>query len=450
MTIDTKSKRKSAGEIISAQAKRLATLEESEAKLVERIKQLEDAFEVNNAVDLKALLEQVESLKADNQTVMRNIQRNSLTAGIIPGLDGEAKNFSLLKAVRAAKTNGRVFGDSKEFKILQEVREKSANLVGVDSDGGWFIPDEVIPDVIAAIYAKSAFLDLVGDGQTRVTVIDGLSGAKVRIPKFKSGVLAYWQGEIDESDVTKANVGEVNMTPKKLNALTRLTEEQIRWSGYQFENLLRNDMVRAMAAKVDEAIAYGKGNDNQPLGLSRMKNVQRYYAQTDSTTAPTGTVTGGSLDYTGLTNMDLLIEEANIDMDDTHATVSSPAFFTHLSNLRTLNFSGQGESTAPYLAGLPPMTKERLADIIGDFGKTSRINSRKPLNDKAAFTDVFRGNFGEVLVGRWSGLEVVTEDGYDIVNDTRLVKTRMWMDVGCRHEEAITWCADAQARPIPA
>lgn len=445
-TLTPEERKARAQEFVKATTQRLAGIEESQKKMTEEVTALAKAVGVFKDLDIKKLLNEVEMLKAGQASVIKNIQRGGMSTFNVPGAECLAGKFSLIKAIRSVLSGGKHYGDSEEWALMQEVRKKSAAVIGVDSDGGWFVPDQVIPDVIAAIYTKSVLLDLAGDGQTRVSVIDGLTGGKVRIPKFKSGVIAYWQGEVDESSITKATVGEVNIEPKKLNALTKMSEEQMRFASYGWETLLRRDMVRAISGKIDQAILYGQGNANEPKGVWKFDEKQRYYAETSSTAPPGGTPVGGVLDWTGLSNMDLLIEEADMDMDATFATISSPAYFRYMANLRTLNYSGQAAKDAPYLAGLPPITQARLRDLIGDYGRTTKITSTKSLNSVAKFTDVFRGNWGEVLVGRWSGIEVVTENGYDIINDTRIVKLRLWMDVGCRHEKAIVWCADAQAR----
>lgn len=437
-------RRKRVKQILDAQAATLAGLEKSQTEMKAQIdelrkvsKSVEELASAVKSIDTKSIMLEVERLKAGHNATIRNIQRSSAYA--IPGAEDLAPKFSLLKAIISAKTNGQKFGDTVEFELMKQARAKASQVMGVDGDGGWFVPDQVIPDVIASIYRKSVLLDLAGDGQTRVSVIDGLSGAKVRIPKFKKGVIAYWQGEFDDATLSKVGTGEISMTPRKINALTRLTEEQQRFAAYGFETMLRNDMVRALAEKVDYTILYGSGQGDQPEGVTKL-GINTYTAGSSATAH-------AKLDYAGLSNMDLLIEEADLQEDSTFATISSPAYFRYLANLRVLNYSGQAEEDASFLAGLPPITRARLAEIIGSFDKTTGIASNKNVGDgQAKATDVFRGNWGEVLVGRWSGIEVVTENGYDIVNDSRLVKMRMYMDVGSRYPKAISWCANAKAR----
>lgn len=422
-------------------AKRLSDSEASQKAMTDEIKGLAEAAKTLKDLDIKKLLETVEQLKAQTNQVVENIKRSS--AFNIPGAESLHGKFSMIKAWCATVTNGKVFGKSDEWALMQEAREKVGNVIGVDTEGGWFVPDQVIPEVIASIYKRAVFLDMAGDGTTRVSVLDGLTGASVRIPKFKKGCIAYWGGELDKATLSKVSAGMLELKPRKLNVLTKLSEEQRRFATFGFENMLRNDMIRAAAEEIDRVIPYGSGNADQPAGFTRL-DIQKYYAETGTGAPSAGT--GGELDWTGLSNMDLLVANADLNKDDTFATISSPSYFNRISNIRVLNYSGQPSAEADYLAGLPPITKQRLRDLIGDYGETTLIPANKNLGATGnKGTDVFRGNFGEILVGRWSGIEFVTENGYDIIDDSRLMKLRFYMDLNSRYPKSVVWCPDARA-----
>jgi len=427
-------------------ADRFSTMENSQKEMKATIEKQNERLAQYEKLDIKSLLEEIERLKEGSSQIRRAIRR-SRTGLYVPGIE-DVDNFSLIRAIVSAKTSGKVYGESSEWKIMQEAREKAGQSLGTDAEGGWFVPDQVIPEVIEAIYRRSVLINLAGDGTSRVTTLDGLTGGRVRIPKFKKGTVAFWQGEGDATTISNVNTGEVTMTPKKLAVLAKMTEEQMRFSAYGFEALLRQDMVRAAAQELDRTVLFGKGNDNEPRGIVNLANVQKFWAETGSTTKPASPV-GGLLDWTGLSKVDLLIEEQDLEFDGSFATISSPAFFRHIAMLRNLNFAGQASTSAGYIAGLPPVTQARLADLIGSFGKTNNISSVKDFNSVLKFTDVFRGNFSEILLGRWSGLEIVTDDGMsgdNFIRDVRLIKLRLWADIGSRHDEAIVWVQDAQAR----
>ncbi len=93
---------------------------------------------------------------------------------------------------------------------------------------------------------------------------------------------------------------------------------------------------------------------------------------------------------------------------------------------------------------------ERLGQIIGDHDATTQIPSNKTLNSVSKFTDVFRGNMSEIVLGRWGGIEILEDEGKsgtNFLSGQRYVKTQLYVDIGIRHAEAIAYCPDARARP---
>lgn len=454
--------------------KNLDGMQTSVAQIVEEVKGLKGKVDGLENLDIKTVIEEFEKLRASHESVIKSI-RSSHSGLHISGLGEEKQQFSLLRAMIAIKTNN---WDNAGFEkeVMDQAREqlaaKSSHVIGIDSQGGFFVPDQVIPEIITAIYARSVLVSLAGDGQTRVSILDGLFGMPVKIPKFRSGMIAYFIGEEDDYVESAVKVGNVTMTPKKLGILARITNEMQRFSGFGFETLLRNDFIRAAAKKIDWTILYGTGTSNMPRGVFNMINaanlaqedrnehpsVQVFDAENSSLWAG-GAVTnsqGGELDFDDLMEMQGALEDISIDLDSSFATVGPARYFRRLKQLKILNFSGQTESQ-PYLVGIPMLTDAKLRDLIGDYGKhTQMVSSGLPgsslgwttKSTDEKYGDVAMGNWGEVLFGRWSGIEIEDDAGKGkyFINDETLIKLRMYCDVGIRHEQSIVVCSDAQMK----
>ena len=425
-------------------------------------------------VDTATVLEEFEKLKAQNEETMKAIRNNKNNPGFIAGLEdeNEAKKFSMTKCLIAIKT-GRWEHAGFEKEVLDIATKSAGQVIGVQSEGGFFVPDQVIADVITGFYAKSQFINLDGEGQTRVSVLDGLFGIPVKIPKFMGGVIAYWIGEEDEYVQSQSKVGNVTGTPKKLGALIRLTNEMQRFQGYGFETLLRNDMTRAMAKKADWTILYGTGTNDMPAGIFARVDAAKIAAAVAAGTIPesvqvfdanAGALWDGStmadwalaeLNYDGLDEMRGALEDNNIDIESSFATMACPKYFRRLKQLKVKNFDGQS-SDEPYLIGIPMLTDNKLQDIIGTFGRSTQIkNSIKPgasLNGAttgaAKACDVVAGNFSEVLFGRWAGIEIEDDkgEGTGFIKDQTYIKARMYADVMFRHEASLVVCPNAKVK----
>lgn len=460
----TKTREEQAAELL-AKLNGLFEGEDSLTTIIDRIKELESVSDAFKGIDLRKTLEEIDALKTGHERIKEQI-RTSKSGVYIPGIEDE--EFSLVRAftgIRRGRGDWSNVGAAREKEMLDALRDKAAQSIGDDSMGGYFVPDQLIPDVIAAIYTRSVFISLDGEGETLASVISGLSGGTVRVPKFDGGTIAYWIGEEDSYTESAAAVGDMVMNPKKLGVLVKLTDAMQKFGGFGFESLLRRDITRAAAKKLDYAILAGRGGDNEPRGIAAHPDVSLYVAETGATLAnnPTaiaaysgGDWAGGELDFDGLDDMDLILEEDDVEMDASYRTIAPPRYFRRLAQLRTLNFTGQ-TSGQPYLLGMPMLSAARLAELIGPFSKMNQIATAAKPGDlvdapsatgTSKFGAVLKGNLSEIVVGRWGGIEIEDDGGRGtgFSTDHTFLKLRMYTDVGIRQPRALLLSPDVQMR----
>ena len=246
--------------------------EDSLPKTIDRVKLLAEEVEELKGLNLDKTVEEFDKLKATQETLKRMI-KSSKSGLYVPGLEDEAEKFSFLRAMVAVRT-GDWNNAGFEKEVFDNVRTKASHVVGDDSTGGYFVPDQIIPEVIAAIYTASVFINLSGDGTTLISVVDGLVGGNVKIPKFDGGTIAYWIGEEDDYAESITSMGDVTLNPKKLGVLIRITDTMRRLAGFGFETLLRNDMIRAAAKRLDWTIPYGRGTADMPRGIMHHREIK--------------------------------------------------------------------------------------------------------------------------------------------------------------------------------
>lgn len=447
-------------------------------EMIDRLKALEDTVGPIKRLDFKTMLAEHERMRAGQKRLEQMI-RTSKKGGYFPGIEDAGENFSVLRAM-VGKRAGRSKQDwesagagfeyevmTESWKRLSEVYTKAGHAMGDDRTAGSFIPDQVIPDVIGGIYTRSVFVALEGEGETRVSLLEGLQGGTVTVPQFNGGLIAYWIGEEDEYAESLMTTADMTMTPKKLGVLVKITEEMKRFAGYGFESLLRRDMMRACAKKLDWTIAYGSGTNRMPRGITKTNGIRVYSAQskksgilgTDSladTNIFQADWAGADLDFDGLDNMRLEVEEQDIDYDESAVKIGAPRYFARLRQLKVANYSGQS-TQMPYLIGMPMLPDSRLAEIIGPFARSTQIKKQKPgasvgaptTSANVKFADVFDGNLGSVVFGRWAGVEIDDDSGKGkgYTSDSTYMKLRLWGDVGMRRPQSIIVCPDAQILP---
>lgn len=453
----------------------VSELTKSVPKMIEDIKALkESGIERFKDLEPDKVIKTMEELQAGYEQIRTQIGKSETGGIYLPGLYDYnqkmgVKRFSILRTIVGVKSGGSQAAFEKvkagyEWEVMSQIKNSIDGLAvaGIGEDGGFFIPDQVIADLIQQIFTRSKFIDLSGEGETRVTVIDGLVGGKVTIPKFDGGVIAYWVGENDDFVASKANVGNVTMTPKKMGILTKLTDEMRKFASFGFENLLRRDMVRAASKEADRTLLYGSGSENEPRGVVNIPGTKVFRAEDgqlfdrDDPALTSGDWQGGELDFDGLDEMRGALEDQDLEIDESYAYGSAPRYFRRLKQLKVSNFATQ-TTEKPYLLGSPMLRDETLRNLIGDFAKTTQIKSKQvpgaslgtpTTNVNLKYGDVFGANWSEVLFGRWSGMEVVDDGGTgaDFIRDVTNVKLRLYADVGHRQEKGIVICPDAQMR----
>lgn len=460
MTTAIKTKEQQAAELLETMHTLLA--DEGFKTIGSRVKVLEGALEQFKGIDLKKTIEEVDRIKARTET-MQNAIRTSKRGLYVSGLEDAGKNFSLMRAINAIKTNN--FANAGyEKEIMDSIRAKASQQVGQDTLGGYFVPDQVIPDVIEAIYTRSAFIQLVGEeGETSVSVYDGLAGAAVKIPKFEGGMIAYWIGEEDEYTESQATVGDITMNPKKLGLLMRMTDAMKRFQGYGFEQRVRKDAARALAKKLDWTMLFGTGTQDMPRGILSHDGIKIYRAENGNTYTPAAAAAltdwaGGDLNFDALMNMALSLEEDDIMLDESAKIVSCPRYFNKLKQAKILNFTSQ-TTGQPYLLGTPMLSDAKLKDYIGPYAKSNQISSISKAGatvggtstgagSNLVHTTVVGGNLNEVVLGRWGAIEIEDDagKGKGFTSDHTYVKMRMYADIAIRQQRAIIVCPDAQVR----
>lgn len=431
--------------------------EKSIASLREVVKTIQAGFENFKGLDPEKILQEVEALKEKNKSLETAFKTSKRGDFYFPGMEDEVENFSLTKYINAKITgNWKDAQHEKELvaKAMETFRSKgAAQSVGDDSSGGEFVPDQFLADVILPAYRKSTFISLDGEGETRVSVMDRLNAGNVKIPKFAGGVVAYWIGEEDDYTQSLAKTGLLTASMKKLGVLLKITESMLRSGSFGFERLLRRDMAKAIAAKLDWTFIYGKGTEDMPRGLVAQPNVKYlsaskyatgtgYLAQNLAEAKAANFFDGGAIDINFLGETKLALQEADLNLTGD---------FMHILPPRALFKMRQRFNSA----GDPVVLNDTdLAALIGNFAESTLIatgqNAGHGLFTPASSTNDGKcsmgvhGELSELVLMRFGGVEILTDGGTGtgFVNDTTLIKARMWADIVNRSEESFVLTPD--------
>lgn len=334
----------------------------------------------------RALLDHV------NGKVQRPLNEQTRDADI--GMtDKEARAFSFMKVIRALSepTDRRA---QEEARFEFEASRAAADKMGKDSDR-FVIPADVLTRAlntntngsaagntggfgIATTLMPESFVDILRNRATIMqlgTVMGGLVG-NIDIPKQVAAAQGYWQGE--DADATESNLelGQIHLSPKTVAAFSEITRKLLVQSSLDVEALVRADLAKALALTIDKAGYYGSGTASQPLGIANQTGIN---AVAFAGTQPT---------FAELVEMETQIALDNADVSSM-AYVGNAAFVGHAKT--TLKFPGVNGSNTIWEQG----------GTVNGY-RTERTN-------QITTGDVFMGNFADLLVAMWGGLELLVD-----------------------------------------
>lgn len=332
-------------------------------------------------------------LDAQNQREQRALNDQSKDADV--GLsDKEVRKFSLLKVVRAlteptdkraqedaafefeasraaAQRAGR---ETERFMIPSDVltRAMNSNSSGVTNadTGGYSIANTMLTSSFIDILRNKAVL------MQHARTLGGLKGT-IDIPRQTAAAQGYWLGEDDDAGETGIGLGQISMSAKTVAAFSEITRKLMMQSSLDIEAMLRYDLATQLALTIDKAGFYGTGSDHQPLGLANQTGIN---AQSFAT--------GGQPTYTELINMETQIALSNADVDS----------MVYIANA---GFRG-------YAKGKLKFSGSASAETLWESGGT--VNGyRTDITNQIASGDVFFGNWADLLIGMWGGLELMVD-----------------------------------------
>lgn len=227
---------------------------------------------------------------------------------------------------------------------------------------------------VSTTLMTSSFIDLLRNRTTIMRmgrVLGGLAG-NIDIPKHVAGATGYWIGEDDDASETGSELGQVSMTAKTVAAYAEVTRRLLMQSSLDVEALLRLDLATAMALTIDKSGYYGKGTEYQPLGIANHQGINGVPF-----------ATSGKPTFAELVEMETQIATDNADVDS----------MVYVANA---GFRGYAKTTLKF-AGVPGTIWEPGNQVNG-YGAL--------VTNQVEAGDVFHGNFGDLIIGMWGGLEL--------------------------------------------
>ena len=334
----------------------------------------------------------------------------------------EVKKFSLVRAINAlANPTDRRAQEAAAFEF--ECSRAAGQQYGVTAQG-IMLPAEVLrtwkrdlnssdeSSLFTDDFRGGDFIDALRNSssvmQAGARMLGGLKG-DVKIPRKTGVATAAWisseGGAATESEMT---VGQVSMTPKTLGAFTDVTRQLLIQSSLDVEALIRDDLSMALAIAIDKAGLEGTGTGGSPTGIlstSGVNNVTNFAAAN-----PT---------FAEVVGLETAVAEDN-------ALMGRLAYILPASMYGALKTTEKAANTAQFVV-------EPGGTINGYRGIVS---------NQATAGNMYFGNFDDMLIGMFGGLDLVVDPYSLSTSGTVRIVALQSVDVAVRHAVSFAYGND--------
>ena len=343
--------------------------------------------------EIESLTQELREAQVDEAAQRALLSQRKLTSSE----KREIKRFSITKFLREAAA-GQLTGI--EAEMHEEARRElsgsgrsiegfgiPAILMGVDfaekrgdynnaTDSGYGPEFKAIAEWSYVEALKNAMVA----AKAGVRYIPGMQG-NARIVKGGAAT-ASWLTEESAASVTKLAYTTADMTPKRLQILAGYTMDLLKQSALPVERLIWDEIISAHAQSLDAAIFNGTGSSGQPTGILAAANTNSVVIGTN----------GGPIAWAKL-----------IEMETKVGLFGALNYVTNSKVAGDMKAIAKASNTAVFLMedgrsnGYPVLVSNAIPSNLTK-GSSSGVCSA------AIF-----GNFNEVLVPQWGGLDFIVD-----------------------------------------
>jgi HK97 family phage major capsid protein len=296
----------------------------------------------------------------------------------------------------AQKTYGR---SAQGFFVPNEITYAKRDLnVGTNSAGGFTVATDLLAASFIEMLRNRSVVQRAG-----ATVLNGLVG-NVAIPKQSGAATAYWVAESGAPTESQQTLAQVTMSPKTVGAFTDFSRKLMIQSSIDIESMVRRDLATVIALAIDTAALYGTGANNQPTGIKLQSGINtKDFAATNPTFA------------------ELVAMESELAIDN--ADIGTMTYLFNPAQRGALKTTEKSSTSA--------------GQFVWESGNT--VNGyRTETSAQVVAGDVFFGNFADLLIGFFSGLDLMVDPYSNSTSGTMRVVALQDTDIAVRN--AVSFC----------
>lgn len=328
----------------------------------------------------------------------------------IDGLEAEMQQEAVQEMQRFGASPEGIAMPSFMINIQRDL------VVGTNTAGGYGVETELSDQMIPYLQPR---LQTIAMG---ARVLSGLT-SNVDIARNDAITSATWEGETDANAESEPTLDQIQLRPKRLGAYTRYSKQLLLQWGINpsVDSMVRQQLERAIAIKLDDTIINGSGTAPVPTGILNTTGVNSVAIGTN----------GGAMTHTHVVDLQTEVAIDNADMGA-------------LGYLTTPQVRGKLQTTKIDTgSGLFVWNSTTPGSLLG---YNARVSTQVPSNltkgTGTALNAMIYGNWNELMVAQWGGLDIVIDPYTESKNARVVVIINSWWDIALAHAESFAVCKD--------
>src|SRR5271165_2684173 len=275
--------------------------------------------------------------------------------------------------------------------------------------------------------------------------LGGLQG-NILIPRHIGAGTAYWLAE--NASVTESDqlFGQFSLTPHTLMVQTKYSKQLLAQSSIDVEGLVRSDLNYQIALALDAAAMVGTGQNGQPIGIYNVGAVTAGVGTSTNPASVSAITFGGTATWPNVILMESYVSSLDADVDAMCYITTPLARGKWKGNSKVTNFptflwesggvkwddGGKGTDMG-FVNGYRAFATNQLSSFTINAGTGAG----------AATNGCIFGNFNDLLIGNWAGIDVVTDPYTAAATGEIVVTIHLMADIGVRR--AISFCVSTDS-----
>lgn len=310
-----------------------------------------------------------------------------------------------------AKRSGK---SAQGLFVPPEVQRRDLN-VGTPTAGGNTVATNLLAGSFIELLRNAMVIDKMG-----AIYLPGLVG-NIAIPKQTGSATAYWVIEGAAPTESQQTIGQVSMSPKTIGAYTDFTRRMFLQSSIEVEQFVMNDLAKTVGLGIQQDVFTGPNTAGRLNGLLNQV-----------TPTVVGGTNGLAPTWDHIVDLETAVSVANAD-------IGTLGYLTNAKvrgKLKKTFVNGVGGTERVWQNGADPLNGYRCA-------VTNAMPSNLTKGTGTNLSAIAYGNFADLVIGLWSGLDLMVDPYAGSTSGTVRVIALQDVDMALRNAESFATMVDA-------